>query len=292
MTTQNFIDYIKEKTRCLDGGMGSMLFKLGFTGGCPEQAPEEIIRQIHLNYLKAGSQIITTNTFGGSKLKLDKYGFGDKVKEINIRNTKAACSIKFDKEYYVAGDIGPTGEFLEPFGDYTYEQFVEIFSEQAQSLAEGGADAIIIETMMSIDEYKAACEASKKSTNLPVIACMTFNKNPNGFFTMGGNTPKQMIETAKELHVDVVGANCNLNPIDMVSLAEELTKLSDVPVVVQPNAGNPKLVDGKTFYELVPNLEEYLIRMIKAGVSILGGCCGTDENYIRTLRKLIDEVNC
>jgi 5-methyltetrahydrofolate--homocysteine methyltransferase len=248
-----------------------------------------MIKEVHLKYLEAGSDIITTNTFGANRLKLKKYSIEDKTIEINLRNTKIAQEINTNKKILIAGDIGPTGEFLEPFGDFTYDQFIDVFSEQAKALEDGGADVIIIETMMFIDEFKAAIEAIKKSTNLPIIGCMAFNKKPNGFFTLGGNTPTQLVDAATELNIDAVGANCNLNPADIIPLTLELIKITDIPIVIQPNAGNPKVVEGKTIYEHIPNLAECLTNIFKAGVSIVGGCCGTDENYIKLLRKIVDE---
>jgi len=290
MGKKNFIDFISERTRCIDGAMGTMLFKSGFqSGGCPELAPAEMIKKIHKSYLDAGAEIIITNTFGANRPKLEKYGLADRLKEINRRNAQIACEIEFDEEFYVAGGLGPTGEFIEPYGEYTYAQFLEIFSEQVEALDSAGVDLIIIETMTAIEEFQAAIESAKKTTSLPVVACMAFNKNPNGFFTMMGVSPLKMVQVAQQSGADIVGANCSLNPETMVELCEELVHISELPVIVEPNAGDPKLINGNTVYEPIPNLPEYLRRMVKLGVSIIGGCCGTDPQYISTLRKIVEQ---
>lgn len=284
MAKKSFLEFIKNRTAIIDGAMGTMLFKAGFSAGCPETVDEKIIADIHKKYLTSGSDIVITNTFGGNRLKLRNYGLDEKVAEINKRNAQIAVSLDIDKEYYVAGGLGPTGEFMEPFGDFTEEQFIEIFSEQAKALASAGVDLIIIETMMSIDEYRAAAKAVKSSCSLPLAACMSFNKKPNGYFTMGGNTLEQLVEAAEEIGADIVGANCSLNPADMLQLGKRLKQLTKLPICLEPNAGDPKVVDGKTVYETLPNLKEILEETIALKPAIVGGCCGTDEKYISLLK--------
>ena len=286
------LDFIKGAKRCFDGATGTMLMRLGMkVGECPEMVDEAIMEQVHNAYITAGAQFITTNTFGGSRPKLAKFGLGDRVTEINRRNAAIAKRTATGRGVYVAGDIGPTGEFIQPYGDFTKGQFEEVFSEQAKALAEGGADLIIIETMSAIEELTAAIRAVKSSTTLPVIACMTFDKTPNGYRTMMGITPQQAVGAMHESGADVVGTNCTLTPPEIVDLAKELRSLTERPILAQPNAGQPHLVDGKTTYAPIPNLEESLRQIIQAGTDIVGGCCGTDPEYIRLLRSLIDEAN-
>ncbi len=290
--SKDVLDFIKSGKRCFDGATGTMLMRLGLQAGqCPEMVDEGTMAQVHNAYIEAGAQFITTNTFGGSRPKLTKFGLGERVAEINRRNTAAAKHAASGKGVYVAGDIGPTGEFIEPYGNFTGEQFEDVFAEQAKALAEGGADIIIIETMSAIEEMQSALKAAKASTSLSVIACMTFNKTPKGYRTMMGVTPEDAVRAMHEGGADVVGTNCTLSPPDTIDLARELRALTNRPLLVQPNAGQPHLTNGKTTYAPIPDLENCLRQIIEAGTDIVGGCCGTDPEYIRLLRSLIDEAN-
>lgn len=289
---RNVIEFIRSGKRCFDGATGTMLMKEGLkVGKCPENVSKEAMIKIHRAYIEAGAQFITTNTFGGSRTKLRKYGLADKVSEINRKNAGAAREAAEEHdEVFVAGDIGPTGEFIEPYGDFTREDFEEVFSEQARALAEGGADIIIIETMTSLEEIEAAISSAKK-TGLPVIACMTFSQTPNGEYrTMMGVSVSDAIETMEKAGADVLGTNCTLTPPEIIPLVKEMRSLTDRPILAQPNAGQPRVVDGKTVYETIPDIEQNLREIIEAGVDIAGGCCGTDPDYIRTLRGIIDRT--
>jgi len=269
-----------------------MLMRFGLeVGGCPEEVSGDVIKRIHIAYIDAGARFVTTNTFGGSRTKLDKYGLGDKVSEINRRNTRLAVEAASGNGTFVAGDIGPTGEFIEPYGEFTMDRFIEVFSEQARALEQGGADLIIIETMAAIEETVAALKAARTSTSLPVIACMTFNRNPGGEYrTMMGVSPDQFVSTLSNEGADVLGTNCSLTPPDIIDLADELRNLTELPLLVQPNAGAPRLEDGRTVYDPIPDLEGCLKRIIATGVDMVGGCCGTDPEYIRLLKRLLEEA--
>lgn len=281
------LDFINSGIRVFDGATGSLLFQFGFNGeGCPEKVDKELIKQVHKTYIDAGSDFVSTNTFGANSVKLSKYGLGEHVREINIENVQIAKNACPGAKYYVAGDIGPTGELIEPYGSFTEELFVEVFAEQAEALEEGGADIIIIETMSAVEEIVSAIKAIKRYTKLPVIASMTFNETPNGFRTMMGVDVKTAVESCEKAGADVVGSNCSLVPEQIVRLVKEIKKYSTKPILVQPNAGAPKLVSGKTVYDPIENLEETIKAIVEAGAGLIGGCCGTDGNYIKTVAKV------
>lgn len=289
---QKILDFIRTGVRCFDGAMGTALMKRGIPAGtCLEMVDPEIIKSVHREYVEAGAQFITTNTFGGSRIKLRNFGFADKVIEINKRNTMLAREAAPNADYFVVGDIGPTGEFVEPFGNATPEQFYEVFSEQVQGLVEGGADAIIIETMLTLEELLSAIKAVRDHSDLPVIACMTFNKSDGEFRTMGGVDVPTAVKAMSEAGADVIGANCTLTPAEMVGLVKKFRAFTDLPIIAEPNAGQPKLVDGQTVYEIGENVEESLREIIESGANLVGGCCGTTPEYIRTLRRIIDDYN-
>jgi len=289
---QKVLDFIHTGVRCFDGAMGTALMKRGIpAGACLEMAEPEIIMAIHREYVEAGAQFITTNTFGGSRIKLNNFGLADKVLEINKRNTRLAREAAPDAEYFVVGDIGPTGEFIEPFGNVTFEQLYDVFSEQVEGLVDGGADAIIIETMIALDELLAAIKAAREHSDLPIIACMTFNKSNDEFRTMGGVDVPTAVKAMSEAGADVVGTNCTLTPAEMVGLVKKFRSLTDLPIIAEPNAGQPKLVDGQTVYDIGEHVEESLVKIIHNGANLVGGCCGTTPEYIRTLRQLIDDYN-
>lgn len=281
--------WIKEGLRCFDGATGTMLIQLGLKAGeCPEMVSEEVMMKVHKAYIDAGSQYITTNTFGANRPKLAKFKLDDEVAKINRRNAGVARKTAVGRGVLIAGDIGPTGELIEPYGDYTREMFIDIFSEQAKVLAESAVDLIIIETMTSIEELEASIHAVKSVTSLPVIATMTFDKDAQGRYrTMMGVTPEMGVRVMEEKAVDACGANCSLSPSDMIDLVREFRKLTHLPLIFQPNAGKPKMVDDKTVYEPIPDLEKSISQIIAAGADIVGGCCGTDPEYIHVLRHIL-----
>jgi 5-methyltetrahydrofolate--homocysteine methyltransferase len=285
------LEFIRTGIRCFDGATGTQLFRYGLkSGACPDAADEEMIRRVHRDYLSSGAQFVTTNTFGASRTKLAKYRMGDAVRELNIRNARLARGLQ-EEPYFVAGDIGPTGELIEPYGELAYDDFFRIFREQAEALAEGAVDLIIIETMLSAEEVRAAIQAAKLHTALPVIACMTFDQTPHGFVTTMGVQVETAVQVMEEAGADVIGTNCTLDPTQMPALVREFKRYTQKPLLAQPNAGTPRLVNFQTHYEPVENLETHLEELIKAGAQVIGGCCGTDPPYIVRLRKVIDRAN-
>ena len=229
--------------------------------------------------MQAGSQAITTNTFGSNRLKLDDAVSVDEVYAAAVECARNAGA------RYVAGDIGPTGDMLDPYGDLEFDEAYELFAEQARAAQAAGADLVIIENMADLNEMSAAVRASVENTVLPVFATMTFTKHGR---TLMGDTPADAVRELESLGVDAVGINCSLGPADLYPLAKEMLEVATKPVIVQANAGLPELVDGQTMYSISPDeYAEAVGMMVEAGARIIGGCCGTDPDYIRRLAALL-----
>ncbi|WP_373877517.1 homocysteine S-methyltransferase family protein [Tepidanaerobacter syntrophicus] len=268
-----------------DGAMGTMLQTYGLKAG---ELPEsynilhpEIIKKVHKGYLDAGADVITTNTFGANRLKLKKYGYD--VTEIVSAGVNIA--LETAQEKLVALDIGPIGQLMKPYGSLSFEDAYDLFKEQLIIGSKAGADLILIETMSDIYEMKAAILAAKENTSLPVIATMTFQKDRR---TLTGTDPLTMVNVVSSLGVDALGINCSLGPREMLPIIEEVLLYSTLPVISQPNAGMPKLVDGKTIFNVGPEeFAEYAKKIAEKGAIILGGCCGTTSDHIKALRNAI-----
>ncbi len=271
--------------------MGSRLIDLGLQPGTPPESwnitqPEKI-KQIHLEYFSAGSDIVLTNTFGGSRLKLEAHGHGDKVKEYNTRAVELAKEICPPKGY-IAGDIGPSGKFLPPVGSITEQELIESFIEQTTILAEADVDLFFIETMVDLKEAEIAVKAAKRVSNIPIFASITYKKTKRGFFTIMGNSIEQCSEVLEEAGADAIGANCTISSEEMVDLIPLIANSTDLPIIAKPNAGQPQLVEGKTIYLSKP--EEFtrdIQQMIKNGAVIVGGCCGSNPKFINEISNQI-----
>lgn len=274
-----------------DGAMGTQLIERGLNAGeCPELwniEKADIIKAIHSSYVEAGAQMIITNTFGGNLPKLKNYNLQDKADIINKKAVRIALDASSDRAA-VLGGIGPTGQFPEPFGTYTKEEFREIFLFQSKSLAGAGAHAIIIETMTDIGELSAAIEAAAE-TNLPVIASMSFSKdiNRDDYHTIMGVDIKTFVSRAGECGAGIICVNCGTGPRDIRNIVERIKRLTSLPIMAEPNAGLPRYKDGQTFYSQSPGefaAEAALI--FEAGALIVGGCCGTTPEHIKKLAAL------
>ncbi len=282
------------RTLVADGAWGTALQAKGMKGGeCPElwnaEHPEKVL-EIARSYINAGSNLIETNTFGGNRYKLEYYGLGDQIFELN--KTGAEISRKAaGNDNWVMASIGPTGK-MTVMGDVTEEDFYRVFKEQSVALAAGGADAIIVETMSAIDEAVAAVKAAKENTALEVICTFTFEPTVQGEYrTMMGVTPAEASIAAVNAGADIVGANCGKGYEGMTQIIEEIKSvLPEIPVIIQANAGLPELIDGVSVFPATPEEmagENNL--WIKAGVNIIGGCCGTTDRHIHAIRKALEE---
>ncbi|WP_442985524.1 homocysteine S-methyltransferase family protein [Sedimentibacter sp. MB31-C6] len=285
------INKLKEKFLYFDGAMGTMLQKSGLNiGELPEELnilKPEVIYNIHKEYLNAGANIISANTFGANKLKLNNSSYT--VEEIIIAGIEVAKkSIDGLENKYVALDIGPTGTLLSPLGTLSFEDAYDIFKEQVIAGVKARADIILIETMTDLYELKAAVLAAKENSNLPVFCTMSFQDNGR---TFTGTDIAAFVSVAEGLGVDVIGVNCSLGPKQLQSIVDELIKYSSTPIMVQANAGLPKYNNNITYYDISP--EEYsheINKMANKGVSIFGGCCGTTPEYIKSIIATLDEL--
>lgn len=288
-------DYIKDNILIFDGAMGTMLQQIGLKiGENPEvfglKNPDKLL-EIHKAYLEAGSDVLTTNTFGANELKLDKLGYT--VEEI-VDNAvciakKAIDKVDKSKPRYIALDIGPIGEMLEPMGTLSFDRAYEIFKRQAIQGEKSGANLIIIETMMDLYEAKAAVLAVKENTSLPLFITMTFDENGRSFT---GCMPESMIATIEGLGVDAIGVNCSLGPKQLLPIVEKIAKITSLPVIVQANAGLPDIIDGNAIYNVKENeFFEGVKKFIEVGASIIGGCCGTDPKFIKKICDNLDSLH-
>lgn len=274
-----------------DGAMGTMLQRFGLdAGGCPDYyniSHPEIVQEIHKAYVNAGSQYITTNTFGSSPLKLSDYDLSDKTEEIAaaaVHNARMAAGDKVK----VAGDMGPTGKFIKPIGDLSFDETCENYYRLAKALADAGADCLIIETIIDIQEMKAALIAAKTASRLPVICQMTYGEDGR---TIPGTDPVSAAVLLDAMGADIIGANCSVGPDKLISVAEELISATGKPVIIQPNAGIPVLENGTTLFPLKPEeFASYAEDFARAGVSYLGGCCGTTPEHIRALKEALEHI--
>ena len=269
----------------IDGAMGTELQKRGLkTGGLPELlnlTDPDIVRAVHKDYVNSGVDIITANTFGANSKKL---GSVEKVREVISAGVRLAREAGAKR---VALDMGPTGALLAPMGTMSFEEAYELFKEQVLAGAEAGADLVIIETMSDLLEAKAALLAVKENSNLPVYITMTFMTDGRTFL---GTSPAIAAVTLSSLGADAVGINCSLGPDETEPFVREMLKWSTVPVIVQPNAGLPDATSGETVYHVGPEeFAESMGRMLDAGVTIAGGCCGTTPEHIAALRREMEK---
>jgi 5-methyltetrahydrofolate--homocysteine methyltransferase len=278
-----------------DGAMGTMLFKEGVgPGECPEAVAlerPELLTKIARAYLDAGSDLVQTNTFGGSPAKLAHYGLADQTEAINRAAVEAVRQAVGDRAHVLAS-VGPSGQILKPYGEADADELRAGFERQVKALVEAGADGVVIETMTDVEEACLAVRAVREvSADLPLLATMTFDDTPRGFYTIMGVTVQVACDRLKEAGVDLVGANCG-NGIDkMVELACIFSNHSVLPLVIQSNAGLPELVDGEPTYSESPDfMASRVPRLLAAGVNVLGGCCGTTPYHIVALRQAIDKA--
>lgn len=277
-----------------DGAMGTMLFERGLKNGeCPEEinlSRPSILEDIASLYLDAGADIIQTNTFGGSPLKLASYSLEDKAPLIN-RNAVSAVKKVVAGKAYVSASCGPCGKILKPYGDTDPEVISESFETQMQAFAEAGCDVICIETMMDLREALLAVRAAKsKAPGIPVITTMTYDDTSRGFFTIMGDTIEKAARILEESGADVIGSNCGNGIENMIRIAREYRKHTTLPIIIQSNAGLPLIENGELVYpETAEFMAEKSKELVDAGVSIIGGCCGTTPEHIRAIRNSIYE---
>jgi 5-methyltetrahydrofolate--homocysteine methyltransferase len=283
------------ETILADGAMGTMLQAAGLEKGhAPEEwnlTQPETVLGVHRGYVNAGSEIILTNTFGGTGLRLAKHGLEEKVYELNRRAAELAREAgdtlpPRSGQVLVAGSMGPTGEFFPPVGKLTADEAGKAFSEQAKGLADGDVDLLVIETMADLQEVEAAIGGARESTDLPLVCTMTFDTK---LHTMMGVSPEKAAETLTGWGAVAIGANCGTGPEEVEKVMEQMKEaLPDAVLWAKPNAGVPRLVEGTAVFDATPDLmADYALRFENLGVRIIGGCCGSTPDHIAAMARAL-----
>ncbi len=288
----NILEKVKKDGLLFDGAMGSMLISKGITGG---EATElwnikhpDIIKKIHQDYFSAGADVATANTFGASAIKLKKMDLSKSTEDVNragVKLAREACG----KGKYVAGDLGSLGDMLQPIGPIAFDEAVDCFMEQADILEDEGVDVFLIETIFDINVALSAIRAIQSVSNKPIFCSLTFKAMKKGFFTIFGNNPIDSMKLLVDAGVSAVGANCSIGSNTMVTLAEEIRKSVNIPVIILPNAGMPETTKGNDIFYPEDKFffANNIKRIKKLGVEIVGGCCGTTPEYIKKIREII-----
>ena len=284
------------ETLVFDGGYGTMLFSAGLlNGACPElwnDTHADVVAGIHRGYFAAGSQIVETNTFGGSRLKLDEYQLGDRTRELNVKGARLARAVA-PPDGYIAGSIGPTSRLPVDYAldaGVTDDEYEATFREQAEALADGGVDLFAVETMMFPQEATAAVRACKTAANLPVMATMFFQyeEGHDRDRTMWGESPAEVAKNLLAAGADVVGMNCGRGPDRAIVIIRQMREVTDAPLVAYPNAGLPITTGDTVTYELDPvEMAREYPALLDAGCNIVGACCGSNPDHIRLIAEVV-----
>jgi 5-methyltetrahydrofolate--homocysteine methyltransferase len=278
-----------------DGGWATQLQTLGLRmDGCPEEwnvTHPQRVQAIARQYIDAGSALILTNTFGGTKFRLQKHGMTARVRELNLAGAKLCREVVESTDAIVAGCVGPTGEFVQPHGPMLSEQIFDAFFDQIRALKEGGVDAICIETMYIVEEALLAIKAAR-AAGMYCIASMTFDATPEGYRTVLGTPVEESIRAIDTAGADIVGSNCGCGMAQMVRLAHRMALFTKKPLLVKANAGLPQMVDGRPQYLETPEQMAGRAAELKAArIAIIGGCCGTTPEHIRAFRAALDAAH-
>jgi len=287
-TAMRFLDRLATgETLLADGAMGTMLQAAGLAKG---HAPEEMnlahrdkVLGVHRGYVDAGSELILTNTFGANRFRLHKYGLADRVYELS---RLAAEIARESGAVFVGGSMGPTGEFFPPVGKLNADEARETYAEQARGLADGGVDALVIETMSDLKEVETAIQGARESTDLPILCTMTFQHK---LHTVMGVSPSQAAQTLGGWGVAAMGANCGTGPDEVEKALEQMQQVSPQAVLMaKPNAGVPRLVQGRTEYDATPErMADYAQRFAELGATIIGACCGSTPQHIAAMARAL-----
>jgi 5-methyltetrahydrofolate--homocysteine methyltransferase len=273
----------------LDGAVGTELDKLGnYTrSGNNITNPENVIK-VHKNYINAGSTAIITNTCTMNRIFIETHKLGYDISEVNLAGARIAREA-IGASGYVLGNLSATGQMLEPYGTYTEEQLIKAYTEQADLLNKGGVDGFIIETMFELREAVCALKACKKVSDRPVLVSMTYKTEEEGGRTMMGNSASECAKVLTGEGADAIGANCGeIDPFQMAKIIEVYANATKLPIIAEPNAGRPKLINGKTVFDMSPpEFADGLLKCMEAGAKLLGGCCGTTPDHIRAFTERI-----
>ncbi|MFO7814334.1 MAG: homocysteine S-methyltransferase family protein [Halanaerobiales bacterium] len=286
----DFLEFVKNnEITLLDGAMGTELKKRDLMGNFKNNIENrDIVKNIHESYLKVGSDAIITNTFSMNELYLKDKNTDYELASLNKEGVKIAIEAA-GSEHFVLGDISSTGKLLKPYGEYEEEEFIEVFKEKAKILADVGVDAFIIETMVDLREALTALKACKNTVDLPVMVSLSYNTIERGGRTVMGNSAAESAQKLQKEGADIIGTNCgSLGPKQMAEIVKVIKDNTDLPIMVEPNAGQPKLKGEETVYDMAPTLfREGIMACIEAGAKIVGGCCGTTPEHIKELANKI-----
>lgn len=292
MTREAFRELVKNGPVLLDGATGTNLQKAGMpVGVCPEQwilENSEVLIDLQKQYVEAGTDILFAPTFTASRIKLKEYGLEDHLEEMNRKLVALSKEAAKGTNALVAGDLTMTGEQLYPLGDLMFEDLVDVYKEQAKIIAEAGADLFVVETMMSLQECRAAVLAIREVCDLPVMVSLTYNEDGR---TLYGTDPVTAVVVMQSLGADAVGMNCSTGPEAMLEPIAKMAEYAAIPLLAKPNAGMPELIDGQTVFNVEPEeFAEVGKKLVEEGAAIIGGCCGTTPEHIRALKEAVKGI--
>jgi len=287
-----FLLTLDERVLVCDGAMGTMLYAKGvFINRCFDSLnvmSADTVTEIHQDYVRAGADVLETNTFGANRIKLRSFGLGDRVRDINVEGARIARKAARDQAY-VAGAIGPLGVRIEPWGKMGTDEAESYYREQAEALVQGGVDLFILETFRDLNEMGAAIAAVRSVSSLPIVAQMTIEDDGN---SLDGTPPEQFAPEIERRGADVIGVNCSIGPAHMLETVERMAAVTHARLSAQPNAGRPRDIEGRNIYLSSPEyLASYARRFAQQGVRLVGGCCGTTPEHIRQMKAAIKQVN-
>jgi methionine synthase / methylenetetrahydrofolate reductase(NADPH) len=286
----NFLDHIKKSPVLCDGAMGTLLYAKGiFINRCYDElnlSQPELIRGIHHEYLQSGADIIETNTFGGNSFRLGRHTLANKVHEINLAGARLAREAVKSFDAWVAGSVGPLGIRIEPLGKTSFQEARDSFREQIAALNEGGVDLLILETFGYLEElHQAMLAAREVAPKLPLVAQVTIDEDGN---CLDGSDTESFTARLEEWGADVIGCNCSVGPVAMLEAMERVRAATSLPIAAQPNAGIPRSVEGRNIYLCSPEyMASYARKFVTAGVRLVGGCCGTTPDHIRSMKSAL-----
>ncbi len=292
---EGFIERLRGGPVLCDGAMGTQLYERGGVtfDRCLDElnlSNPELVKSVHLDYIRAGAELIETNTFGANRPRLAAHGLEDRVTEINEAAVQLAREARrlTGQRIWIAGSVSSLGRFLSPLGPVTPTQAQQVFREQIEALAKAGADLLILETFTDLREMREAILAAKEVCNLPIIAQMTFTEEGK---TPAGDMPADIVQALEALEIQVIGANCSVGSEYMLQVVEQMTRIAKIPVSAQPNAGFPTYQGGRFLYRSAPEyMAQHARRMVEAGVTVLGGCCGTTPEHIAAIRDALQGI--
>ena len=292
MTREAFRELVKKGPVLLDGATGTNLQKAGMpVGVCPEQwilENSEVLINLQKRYVEAGTDILFAPTFTASRIKLKEYGLEDHLEEMNRKLVALSKEAAKGTNVLVAGDLTMTGEQLYPLGDLMFEDLVDVYKEQAKIIADAGADLFVVETMMSLQECRAAVLAIREVCDLPVMVSLTYNEDGR---TLYGTDPVTAVVVMQSLGADAVGMNCSTGPEAMLEPIAKMAEYAAIPLLAKPNAGMPELIDGQTVFNVEPEeFAEVGKKLVEEGAAIIGGCCGTTPEHIRALKEAVKGI--